>query len=385
MGTLRIDAVNNDLSKEYTAPPGRDPSIDVLKGVAILAVVYAHTAPFCRNFLHLFALTVFLVCSGYCFKNKIACWADWRRYMKGKLRTLYLPCAVCNGIYVLLGGVFLRLGLYTDDPAFLRMTDGWPVPQKLYTLQGIGDILKKFLRVILMTDTTQMGTATWFLIMLFAISAFHGAVCVLTAKRDRRTKQAVLAGLFLLMAALAQFAKLPYGAWMYPRCFFYSYLAYLVGIGIRELDWKFLESPLCALAAVAVLLLLSRRYFVDLANAEIDGVLPYLAGVLSGWCMMKSLADLIIRRELPTRVFSYLGRHTIPIICLHVLCFKPVTWLFLQVRRLPAIYLASFHVDFDAPEPWKFLYFAAGAVLSLVLDACWRCLRKRLNREKSLV
>ena len=142
---------------EISASAGRDPSIDVVKGIAILAVIYAHTAPFCRGFLHFFALTVFLVTSGYCFKNRIRSCADLRRYMGGKLRTLYLPCAAYNGVYALLWGVFLRIGFYTDDPAFLTMTADWPVEQKLYPVQGIGEILRKFFRVILMTDTTQMG------------------------------------------------------------------------------------------------------------------------------------------------------------------------------------------------------------------------------------
>ncbi len=267
---------------EISASAGRDPSIDVVKGIAILAVIYAHTAPFCRGFLHFFALTVFLVTSGYCFKNRICSYAEWRYYMAGKLRTLYLPCAAYNGVYTLLWSVFLRIGFYTDDPAFLAMTANWPVQQKLYPVQGTGEILRKFFRVILMTDTTQMGTATWFLIMLFLISAFHGAVSCLTARLEHRKKRAVLGGLFVLMAVLAQFAKLPFDAWMYPRCFFYSYLAYLVGIGIRDLNLSFLEKPVCGWASFLLLSVLSHWYLIDLVNAKIDGVLPYLAGVRGG-------------------------------------------------------------------------------------------------------
>lgn len=360
-----------------STPEGRDPSIDVIKGIAILQIVYSHTCPFCRNFIYLFHLQLFLICSGYCFKNRIRCRADWRRYMAGKLKTLYVPCAAYNGVFALLGGCFLRLGLYTDDPAFLTMTKDWPVQQKLYVVRGVGDILRKFFRVILMTDTTQMGTGTWFLIMLFAISAFHGAVCCLTAGLKQPGKRAVTAGLFLLAAATAQFADLPFAGWMYPRCFCYCYIVYLLGVWLRDLDLKFLEHPLCAGLSFVLLAVLSPFYFMDMANARIDGVLPYLAGSLGGWCMIKPLADRIAASEHLSRVFCFLGRHTIPIVCLHILCFKPVTWLYIRSRQLSKIYLASFHVDFDAPEPWKLLYLAAGIAFPLLLEALWQHLRRK--------
>ena len=328
---------------------GRDASVDIVKGMAILLVVYAHTWPIFRNFYRLFCLQLFLVASGYCTRGRIESPADWRRYMGRRMRALYIPCAVCNGIYALLGGVFLRLGLYTDQPVFLQMTEAWPVPQKLFPVNGIADILRKFVRVILLTDTTQMGTSTWFLITLLAISLLHATVCLAAHGLEPGKKRAVLGGLFLLMAGAAQFVRLPGTAWTFLRCVCYS----------------------------------SRTFL--LANVYIPGVLPYLAGVLGGWSMLKFIADRLAPRERLSRVWIYLGRHTIPVICLHVLCFKAVTWLYIRVRGLPAIYLASFHIDFDAGEGWKLLYLAAGLGGSLLLAAAWhslvRCICQRSVRS----
>ncbi len=364
---------------------GRDASVDIVKGMAILLVVYAHTWPIFRNFYRLFCLQLFLVASGYCTRGRIESPADWRRYMGRRMRALYIPCAVCNGIYALLGGVFLRLGLYTDNPVFLDMTAGWPVPQKLFPVNGIADILRKFVRVILLTDTTQMGTSTWFLITLLAISLLHATVCLAAHGLEPGKKRAVLGGLFLLMAGAAQFVRLPGTAWTFLRCFCYSYLTFLLGVGIRELNLKFLETPLCAALSFALLAVMAPYYYIDLANVYIPGVLPYLAGVLGGWSMLKFIADRLAPRERLSRVWIYLGRHTIPVICLHVLCFKAVTWLYIRVRGLPAIYLASFHIDFDAGEGWKLLYLAAGLGGSLLLAAAWhslvRCICQRSVRS----
>ena len=365
--------------KETSTRRGRDVSVDIIKGIAIVLVIYAHTWPFCKNFIRFFNLPIFMVTSGYCFKNRIGSWADWRRYMAGKLRTLFLPCALCNGIFTLLTGVFLRLGLYTGDPAFLTMTADWPVPQRLHTVQGIGDLLWKLVRVLLLTDTTQMGTGTWFLIMLFAASAFHGAFCCLTARLTPRRRQAAMTALFLLTAVLAQFSDPLFIGSSYAKCALYFYLTYLFGLLLREPFVRRLETPLLSCLSFAVLLVLARYYYIDVATGSVAGVLPYLAGVLCGWLLLKPAAGYLARQDRLSRIFCYLGRHTISVICLHILCFKPVTWLYIRACQLPKIYLASFHVDFDVSEPWKLLYLAAGVILPLLLAALWRCLRDRIR------
>ncbi len=77
---------------------GRDASVDIVKGMAILLVVYAHTWPIFRNFYRLFCLQLFLVASGYCTRGRIESPADWRRYMGRRMRALYIPCAVCGSL-----------------------------------------------------------------------------------------------------------------------------------------------------------------------------------------------------------------------------------------------------------------------------------------------
>ena len=45
-------------------------------------------------------------------------------------------------------------------------------------------------------------------------------------------------------------------------------------------------------------------------------------------------------------------------------------------------YLASFHSDFDASEPWKLLYLAAGVGLPLLLSALWRRLMVAISKAR---
>jgi len=72
----------------------RDTSIDILKGIAILLVVYGHTWPFCRNFIYLFHMAVFMMASGYCFKAKIKSFSTWKNYVIKKIKGLYVPFVI---------------------------------------------------------------------------------------------------------------------------------------------------------------------------------------------------------------------------------------------------------------------------------------------------
>lgn len=76
----------------------RDKSIDILKGIAMILVVYGHTWPFCRNFIYLFHMAVFMMASGYCYRTRIDVLSTWEKYIIRKLKGLYIPFVVCNGM-----------------------------------------------------------------------------------------------------------------------------------------------------------------------------------------------------------------------------------------------------------------------------------------------
>ena len=101
---------------ENSIPPfklvTREPSIDILKGVAIILVVYGHTWPFCREFIYLFHMAVFMMASGYCYSAKMLSGKEYSRYIERKIKTLYIPFVLCNCGFTLLTPVFLHLGIY---------------------------------------------------------------------------------------------------------------------------------------------------------------------------------------------------------------------------------------------------------------------------------
>ena len=55
------------------------------------------------------------------------------------------------------------------------------------------------------------------------------------------------------------------------------------------------------------------------------------------------------------------------ILCMYIVNFKTISWLFIKATGASSILLAGFHVIFDAGELWKLLYTIAGVGIPLLL------------------
>ena len=77
--------------------------------------------------------------------------------------------------------------------------------------------------------------------------------------------------------------------------------------------------------------------------------------------------------------FSALGRATMPIVILHFLAFKPVTWLGLLATGGESYLLAAFPIYFTGGA-WWVVYTAAGLALPLLAYAVWVRLKKAVRR-----
>lgn len=103
----------------------RLPEIDILKGIAIILVVIGHTFPPFREYIYLFHIAVFLMASGYCWNSyRVSDFRKYKQFFCGKIKSLYLPYVICNGLFLILRNLFIDLNIYTDNSQFLMLTEG---------------------------------------------------------------------------------------------------------------------------------------------------------------------------------------------------------------------------------------------------------------------
>ena len=349
---------NNLLVRE-----NREPIIDILKGITILLVVYGHTWPFCREFIYLFHMAVFMIASGLCFSFTEKTRVGVLKYVLKKVKTLYIPFVVANIAFLLLTDVFVKIGFYTDNPLFLDETIMWPVNQGLQYQLTVNVMLRAILKVFLFVGPTQMGTATWFLTVLFNVQVIHCFLVYIMRKCDQRKQKVIWLVVVIFFALSSQMISTINPTTIYAlKCFPCMYLAFLMGRAIKmtPISMNVLYGWRGAVISTGILMVMSLFIRIELSSGKIDNVFAYLVASACGWCMLCFIATTISRVPKVTILFQYIGKHTMPILCLHVLSFKIVSIIYINVTQTNRLLLAAFHVIFNAGEIWKIGYLLVG-------------------------
>ncbi len=91
---------------KYTKLSNRDVTIDILKGIGILAVIVGHLTSFGRQFIFSFHMPLFFIVSGYLFSSK-----PLKASLKSDFKRLVLPyCFTAITIIAAYSIVSLMLG-----------------------------------------------------------------------------------------------------------------------------------------------------------------------------------------------------------------------------------------------------------------------------------
>lgn len=332
-------------------PPakGRDATLDVLKGLGIIAMVLGHSGVPFSNFIYLFHMALFFMASGYVWNDKkVADLSSLGKSILSRMRGLWLPYTIANGCFTLLNNLFVTVGIYTPDR---RMT----LPQMAINL----------FKNLLMAGDTQMGGASWFLRSLFFVSVGHLLLryIVVRWKHGKILFGAVTAIIVVCAEVINRTSvKLP----MTIHSCFCGYTAFLLGMLINKLKLKERVGkylPLAAPVGFGILLLLNPLDNIGMGSGNISSLPFFLAASLSGWFFVWGVSSLL--KGPVARFLIYCSKNSIWIVMLHFIAFKPVAWLYLTVTGRDLSGMSDFPVH-GAPGLWV-AYAVAGTVLPLLM------------------
>lgn len=340
--------------------------------------MYGHTFPFLREYIYLFHISVFLMASGFCWKDNVICdFKSYKKYILKKLRSLYIPYVMCNGIFILLRNFFIRLNIYSDNKAFLILTEGAPYPQQLISkLSGV-EIIKEEIKVVFGIGTTQLGSATWFLIALIIVLFIHGSISYLF-RRKRQYLDLLNVSLFIIMAVISLFVNNTEvrGEIRRMPC---TYMAFLLGIFVKKIidqlsKWWMI---VCAILALAIM---PRFGTIEMSAAHIQNPVFFVVASIAGWILLWNISYWGIKNcNVLKKVIEYIGKKTMPILCMHLLAFKISSLLYIVVTHKSKILLASFHIIFETSEMYKLIYTLLGVLVPLMVCYMWNWLKMNIN------
>lgn len=222
----------------------------------------------------------------------------------------------------------------------------------------------------------------WFLRVLFVISVGHMVLCFVINKTGH--KNLIMSVVLILILVGAQLMQIFGG--ILPRGvqpFFAAYLAYFLGILLKQIRFEqYLNTKLGInmVASFLLLLILSQFGSVAINDGEITNVLFYLIASFAGWILLWSISK-VIKGKVSVGL-SYVGQRSISIVLLHLISFKIATYLYIAITGGDILLLASYPVLNDVPFLW-ILYSVVGVIVPIVLDVGYlRCKNSLLNKEK---
>lgn len=256
----------------------RDQRIDVLKGIGIICVIWAHLRGYFDIEIYIFHMPLFFFLSGMFYKNK-------KGFISSRFRSLVIPYIIYT---LLFSGLFY--------------------------LQG-GNWMKPVHRLSIWFPSAVVGPA-WFLIALFNISVIYSLL-------ERFIKNTLI--LFSAIFAIALFfyyteIDLPFDL----RQSFYSMPFYAIGHFMKKRGYTDFTDKKYVLAIASVIFVATVAYcrtkhfrFDILCGYLPENPLLFYGGALSAILLLLNIRYFSKKTRI-NAILSSFGRHSLAIMALHM-------------------------------------------------------------------
>lgn len=360
----------------------RNETVDIIKGLGIFFVVLAHSGFPLSQSVYLFHMPIFFMASGYCYNLRNSQSAQaLGAYAGKKLKSLYVPYALFNGIFILLYNQLIDLNIYTNHPDFAGAVEKRIWWQSVSKLSGALHFDP--------AATEQLCGADWFVVVLFYITLIFAGVAYLIKWVKPTILRHCLIGAFgvgcLFLGTLLQ--KRNFFLDDYWSVAITGMSLYILGFFLARLpSWvdtltKKLRYILAVLGAVFFLVAI-RFGNISLNKNHFTSPGFLLICSVVGWYWLKSLADILQPIKWLKSFWVLLSKSSLFILFLHFLGFKAVTAIQLAVYREEAYLLASFPVH-HKEGLWWIAYTVAGVAFPVGVKLLFDWIKTKVKTKET--
>ncbi|AEE17058.1 acyltransferase family protein [Treponema brennaborense] len=358
----------NKIEKSCTLP-SHYKEIDIIKAISIIFVVLGHTYdPFCNKFVYLFHVSAFYIAAGFCYNEKYSeSFKSVLTLMRKRIYSLWIPYMAYNIVFLCLQNAFVGGGVLTDDHLYFELNpllpDGFC---KLITLKQAATIL---LKMCFFIHSRPFMGALWFLGGLFYVTVFYAGIDWLLKKINSQKFHIIFSVLFLITGFLIKNHYPSFKPILIVMC---TEVLFAAGVYIKQ--YNFLE----LLKKVNVFLLLGITFFIllfltrygriSIASVNLVNPLFFIVSSLTGFLFLWSLSQVILMySKFFVQVLLYIGSHTIPILALHILSFKIITFVQMKIYSADHIVFSLFPV-WKNEWYWCFAYTVVGVAIPIIIS-----------------
>lgn len=328
-------------------------TVTLVKGVGIIFMVLAHTLPaecLVWRVIYTFHMPLFFLMSGYCFKGKYI--NETKQFFIKKVNGIYVPFVMFSMSFLLLHNLFCSLYIYE--------------PSAIYNWK---DFLWHTTRIMTRMSHNEglLGTF-WFLKQLF----WGNIIFFFTLKLCKKNSLLTASSLFLITELLCvTHIRMPYWGIDYNT----TYAAFFISAGYmwRQSNFNINNRILFLVGTLLITIEILLLHNVSFLNNSPVSLLIYTLPAIFGTMMVYGLCIAILRhysgRLLP--IMLYVGQHTLPIMALHFISFKLVSYLYIKTKSLPITRLSEFPVLTDASYSLRIVYTLVGVIIPLLVVLLW--------------
>lgn len=345
-----------------TTQKNRNNYMAITKAFGIIAVVVSHSCPPQKEIailLKSFDVPLFFFISGFFFKIPMT-QKDLKIFVVRKLKGLYVPFLRWTLPFVLLHNLFYMLYIYHEEAGhpwdcYYTLNDYLSVLCSTFLFNWREGLLGPFWFI-----PSLFYTAIFFCLAMFVFCRFY--------KRDGWIRDIALFSLFIIFAFIVRYYEIvfPLIGWGWiitlSACFF------CIGFLYRKYEYKVIYNTksIFILSALTLCGLLVYRSSVMIINYKTMDIVPYLLWGSCGTILMIHISKYLEGKSINGLLY-YIGNNTMAIFALHLLCFKLVSYLRIQLFGLPLYTLAE-HPVIPHHSVWIWCgYSIVGVFLPLLL------------------
>lgn len=371
----------------------REKVYDVIKSECIVFMVLGHASFQLTNVVTLFHMAVFFIISGHFWNSKyVENIASLKSFIIKRLKRLYIPFVISNIIFLIFNNLFLKIGLYTNDPLFMIDSSMKNLFGLIYPLDLKGFMIET-LKILMFMGGTQFGGSLWFLRSLFCVEIVFGIFAYL---QKIYKKSIINLGVLALFAIGLVVRHVSFGRVDIIRiCFLQIAIpitAFYFGVkGLKYIDeWPIYKGiyPIIITICSGMFLYVcgNKGIHIDLSNGSMTTPVYYILITVIGYIFCKCSSLILLKIDFVNKICCYIGENTMPILILHLLAFKVVTYfqimLYGKTGLLPKYALASFPT-LIRDGLWPYIYTVVGIAVSLTIGYIYKALINIIKNQKN--
>ena len=328
--------------------------ISIAKAIGIILMVCGHSG--CPNaigrFIYLFHMPLFFVCSGYFFKE-ISDTAQLFSFYKKKIKKLYVPYIKWSLLFLFLHNLFYNINIYNDL-------------SNSYKYQ-LGDYIKQFFKLIVMTDYELLIRPFWFIKVLLLASMLVATISFLRYLYFKKTKFEVILLLTLSLTIVTKsLPSLPIIGDLSTLLLCTTYIYTGILLKKYESNIKFTKSTILTSFIIIVIGSLFFVGAIDCRYITMTSIIPYFILSLFGISLTFGLSKQLEQITNNT-ILYYIGNNTMPILALNLLALKIGNLLKIGIYSLPIERLSSYTVIYEYNSFFWILNTIIGVTVPLII------------------